>query len=128
VIPLLPIEPGPFRITLGVRALGDAPIALVDEARHSHEVRLRERLLAEGHDDRYRGGPGTVPAQWEVVALLLRDLARHHPEFMSLDEDGRCPTSSAGRCWRCTLQCRGSRVRPARRRSCYLRPQRRVSA
>jgi dimethylamine monooxygenase subunit A len=88
VIPLLPIEPGPFRITLGVRALGDAPIAVVDEARHAHEVGLRERLLAEDHDDRYRGGPGTVPAQWEVVALLLRDLARHHPAFMSLDEDG----------------------------------------
>jgi hypothetical protein len=88
VIPLLPIEPGPFRITLGVRALGDAPIAVVDESRHSHEVRLRERLLAEDHDYRYRGGPATVPAQWEVVALLLRDLARHHPEFMSLSEDG----------------------------------------
>ena len=88
MIPLLPIEPGPFRITLGVRALGDAPIAVVDEARHAHEVGLRERLLAEDHDDRYRGGPGTVPAQWEVVALLLRDLARHHPAFMSLDEDG----------------------------------------
>ena len=88
VIPLLPIEPGPFRITLGVRALGDAPIALVDESRHAHEVGLRERLLAEDHEYRYRGGPGTVPAQWEVVALLLRDLARHYPEFMSLSEDG----------------------------------------
>ena len=88
MIPLLPIGPGPFRITLGVRALGNAPIAVVDEARHSHEVRLRERLLAEDHDDRYRGGPGTVPAQWEVVALLLRDLARHNPDLMSLDEDG----------------------------------------
>ena len=29
-----------------------------------------------------------VPAQWEVVALLLRDLARHNPDFMSLDEGG----------------------------------------
>ena len=88
VIPLLPIEPGRFRIRLGVRALGAAPIAVVDEARYPDEVRLRERLLAEDHDYRYRGGPGTVPAQWEVVALLLRDLARHHPRFMSLSEDG----------------------------------------
>ena len=88
MIPLLPIEPGPFRITLGVRALGAAPIAVVDETRHADEVRLRERLLAEDHDYRYRGGPGTVPAQWEVVALLLRDLARHHPRFASLSEDG----------------------------------------
>jgi hypothetical protein len=88
VIPLLPIEPGPFRITLGVRSLGSAPIALVNEARYRGEVRLRERLLADDHDDRYRGGPGTEPAQWEVVALLLRDLARHYPRFMSLGEDG----------------------------------------
>jgi hypothetical protein len=88
VIPLLPIEPGPFRIALGLRALGDAPIAVVDATRHADEVRLRERLLAEDHDYRYRGGPGTLAAQWEVVALLLRDLARHHPEFMSLSEDG----------------------------------------
>jgi hypothetical protein len=88
LIPLLPIEPGPFRIALGVRALGDAPIALVDGARYASEVRLRERLLAEDHASRYRGGPGTVPAQWEVVALLLRDLARHHPGAMSLREDG----------------------------------------
>jgi hypothetical protein len=88
VIPLLPIEPGPFRIALGVRALGTAPIALVDEARYPAEVRLRERLLAEDDGDRYRGGPGTEPAQWEVVALLLRDLARHRPDAMSLREDG----------------------------------------
>ena len=51
-------------------------------------MRLRERLLADGHDDRYRRGEGTEPAQWEVVALLLRDLARHYPRFMSLGEDG----------------------------------------
>ena len=60
----------------------------MDEARYRGEVRLRERLLADGHDDRYRGGEGTEPAQWEVVALLLRDLARHYPRFMSLGEDG----------------------------------------
>ena len=88
MIPLLPIEQGRFRITLGVRALGASPIAVVDAARYLGEVRLRERLLAEDHDYRYRGGPGTVPAQWEVVALLLRDLARHHPRLMSLSEDG----------------------------------------
>jgi dimethylamine monooxygenase subunit A len=89
VIPLLPIEPGPFRLTLGVRALGAAPIALVDEARHRGQVRLRERLLAEDHGYRYRGGAATEPAQWEAVALLLRDLARHHPRLASLSEDGR---------------------------------------
>lgn len=88
MIPPLPIEPGPFRLTLGVRALGAAPIALVDEARYPDEVRLRERLLAEDHTSRYRGGPATEAAQWEVLALLLRDLARHHPRLMSLREDG----------------------------------------
>jgi dimethylamine monooxygenase subunit A len=88
VIPVLPIEPGPFRITLGVRALGAAPIAVVDETRYPDEVRLRERLLAEDHEYRYRGGAGSAPAQWEVLALLLRDLARHHPGLMSLSEDG----------------------------------------
>jgi hypothetical protein len=88
VIPLLPIEPGPFRIALGVRALGGAPIAVVDETRYPDEVRLRERLLAEDHEYRYRGGSGTARAQWEIVALLLRDLARHHPRLVSLGEDG----------------------------------------
>jgi dimethylamine monooxygenase subunit A len=71
-----------------VRALGGAPIALVDETRYASEVSLRERLLAEDGGDRYRGGPATEPAQWEVLALLLRDLARHHPGAMSLREDG----------------------------------------
>jgi dimethylamine monooxygenase subunit A len=75
-------------MTLGVRALGTAPIALVDETRYESGVRLRERLLAEDHDYRYRGGSGTEPAQWEVLALLLRDLARHHPRLVSLREDG----------------------------------------
>ena len=87
VIPALPLDSGPFRITLGVRALGAEPIALVDEARHAHEVRLRERLLAEDHAYRYRGGPGTEAAGWEVLALLLRDVARHHPGAASLEED-----------------------------------------
>jgi hypothetical protein len=87
VIPLLPIAPGAFRITLGARALGAAPVAVVDETRYPQEVRLRERLLAEDHDYRFRGGPDTEPAQWEVVALLLRDLALHHPRLTSLSED-----------------------------------------
>lgn len=88
MIPSLPIEPGPFRLSLGVRALGGGPVALVDEARYADEVRLRERLLAQDHGYRYRGGPATEAAQWEVLALLLRDLARHQRERMSLREDG----------------------------------------
>jgi hypothetical protein len=88
VIPALPVDSGPFRIRLGVRALGDEPIALVDEARHADQVRLRERLLDEDHAYRYRGGPQAEAAGWEVLALLLRDLARHHPGAVALEEDG----------------------------------------
>lgn len=87
-IPLLPIPPGPSRITLGARALGDAPLLVVDPARHAREVGERERLLAADHAYRFRGGARTEEAQWEALALVLEDLARHAPGHVALERDG----------------------------------------
>jgi hypothetical protein len=88
MIPPLPLTGERFRLRLGVRALGRAPLIVVDPERHAREVALRRRLLSEDHAYRYRGGAATLAAQWEVVELLLGDLARHHPRHGMLEAEG----------------------------------------
>ncbi|MGD9696561.1 MAG: DUF3445 domain-containing protein [Thermoleophilia bacterium] len=87
VLPSLPLDSERFRLTVGVRALGPAPVALIDPDRHAAEVALRRRLLDEDHDYRFRGGGRTIAAQWEALALLLRDAAAHFPRLVELAND-----------------------------------------
>ena len=56
----------------------------IDE-HYSDEVQLKHTLLDREHSFYYRAQPQTMLAQWEVVALLLDDMARTYPEQFKLD-------------------------------------------
>ncbi|WP_425144870.1 heme-dependent oxidative N-demethylase family protein [Deinococcus sp.] len=61
------------------------------------EVALKRQLLTRDHRYYYRGGPDTLEAQWEVLRLVLEDLAAVHPQAVELHRRGDLWT------WRNTL-------------------------
>lgn len=58
------------------------------DQRYADEVALKRSLLARDHAFYYRAQPDTLPAQWEVLALLLDDMARAQPAQFQLHKDG----------------------------------------
>jgi hypothetical protein len=87
VLPYFPFDRDTFALTMGIRALGAAPLLEVDPARYRTEVAERAALLEGAPGAYFRELPGTRAAQWEAVRLLLGDLARHHPADFSLREE-----------------------------------------
>lgn len=77
-----------FEVGMGARALSsDEPLCDLEPDHYRAEVVLKRRLLTEFPHEYFSGGAHTFEAQWEVLGLVLTDLARHHPDF-SLERDG----------------------------------------
>ncbi len=83
----------PFGETFDAR-MGGHPLAAgdplwdVDLQSYAAEVRLKRRMLAEEHAEYYRGGSECLAAQWEVLALVLEDLAAGSPQHFQLSKRG----------------------------------------
>jgi hypothetical protein len=76
------------RHTVGVRPLGDAPVIEVDDAAYGEELALKRALLQRDHSYCYAAQPHTTLATWEVLALILQDLAVQSPADFSLHRSG----------------------------------------
>ncbi len=78
-----------FDPRMGGRALdaGD-PLCVIDLENYESQVRRKRAMLDALHDDYFRGGPQTLTAQWEVLALLLADLAACYPAHFQLEKTG----------------------------------------
>lgn len=73
---------------MGIQPLGPRPLIEVDFAQYITEIAHKHQLLAI-HGAYYSETlPGNEAAEWEVVGLVLHDLARHHPEHFALDIEG----------------------------------------
>lgn len=74
-------------MTMGTRALGEAPLLVVEPARYQAEMALKERILAD--DGRYycQAPPASLALQWETLGLLLPELARRYPQHFDLATD-----------------------------------------
>ncbi|WP_407571692.1 heme-dependent oxidative N-demethylase family protein [Deinococcus altitudinis] len=78
-----------FDASMGGQVLrGDDSVFDLDLPHYLPEVRLKRRLLEDDHRYYFRGGAQTMQAQWEVLELVLRDLAVSAPEHFSLSQDG----------------------------------------
>ena len=79
-----------FEAGMGARALG-AGEALIDlELPHyNDEILLKRGLLERFPGEYYRGGPDLRAAQWEVLELVLEDLATHYPEHFTIERRGK---------------------------------------
>ncbi len=74
---------------MGARALRPGEALLdIDRPHYAAEVALKRRLLTETPLEYFSGGTDLFAAQWEVLGLVLADLAAHHPAFR-LEQRGR---------------------------------------
>ena len=79
-----------FEAGMGARALRSGE-ALIDVERphYSAEIALKRQLLTDAPHEYFSGGPELLGAQWEVLELVLTDLAKHDPEAFRLERRGQ---------------------------------------
>jgi hypothetical protein len=83
----VPVDPGGFRLAMGLRPLDPARWLEVDGARRE-ELAEKYRLLIDVPDRVVAALPGSEVAAAELLAALLANLAQHHPGVVTLRSDG----------------------------------------
>lgn len=74
---------------MGARALRpDEALIDVERPHYAAEIALKRRLLTELPLEYFSGGAELLNAQWEVLELVLEDLAAHYPEVFKLEQRG----------------------------------------
>ncbi|WP_218031050.1 heme-dependent oxidative N-demethylase family protein [Dictyobacter aurantiacus] len=77
-------------MSMGVRALGAGDVIEIDPDHYHAEIALKQRLLTEDAAYYFQALPRTESAQWEVLELLLPQLAARYPQWFTLKvEQGR---------------------------------------
>ncbi|MFV9506427.1 MAG: heme-dependent oxidative N-demethylase family protein [Oscillochloridaceae bacterium umkhey_bin13] len=77
-----------FSLKVGARPLEGEPLLIVEPTSYLAEVGLKELILTEDHAYYYRGLPGSEPAQWDALRLLLPTLAQTYPAHFVYTADG----------------------------------------
>jgi hypothetical protein len=90
--PYFPFADDIFKMTMGVQALNPPTLIEVDEAHYHTEIALKHQLLTGDHETYVQALAGTEREQWEVLALLLPNMAHRYPHHFSLHTDGECWT------------------------------------
>ena len=84
--PYFPFEDADFRQAVGARPLRPGEGIIEVDSAYRADLALKEALLAEDREYCFQALPGTGPAQWEALQLVLGDLARSRPDAVSLSE------------------------------------------
>lgn len=74
-----------FSMTMGVQPLHDTSPIEVDPASYVTEIALKYALLADNHRFYFQALPETEALQWDAVAFLLPEMARHYPHYFTLE-------------------------------------------
>ena len=77
-----PIEPGPYRMAMGLTIVPEAAWFEVD-ALYPTETAEKSRLLTERHADVVALTPGSEAARREALAMVLANLRTHHPDLLT---------------------------------------------
>jgi hypothetical protein len=77
-----------FNIKMGIRTYGPNDHLIEIDEHYLAEVHLKHIFLVREHEFYYHAQPDTLPAQWEVLALTLEDMARSYPEHFRLEQNG----------------------------------------
>jgi hypothetical protein len=89
VLPYFPFKDDTFKMTMGVQALDSGCLIEIDEEQYQPELTLKNTLLADAYHDYFQALPDTEAAQWEVVELLLQNMAAHYPQYFTLVQNGK---------------------------------------
>lgn len=82
--PYFPFSSETYTLTMGTAPLHDRPLIELDRDCYQAEVALKTEILAHDPGYYFQAHPQTEAMQWAVLALVLRDLARHQPDEFSL--------------------------------------------
>jgi dimethylamine monooxygenase subunit A len=63
----------------------DEPLIDIETRTYCDEIALKRQLLSEAHGDYFCSSDEAMPAEWEVVELILKDLAKHHADCFELE-------------------------------------------
>ena len=86
-----PFQSDSYMYSVNIQPVINEAIFDVDEHYHT-EIEERDRILAEGKQGRYFAFPHMKIAQWDVVEIIMNDLANYYPESFSLIQNGDCWT------------------------------------
>ncbi len=84
-LPYFPFNEDTFKLTMGVQALLDDSLIEIDGESYQDELKLKHTLLSDEYDQYFRTLPGTEPLQWDVLALLLTNMAYRYPQHFALN-------------------------------------------
>ncbi len=88
MLPYFPFKDDIFKMAMGVQALDSGCLIEIDREHYQSELALKNELLMDASHDYFQAMPDTEPLQWEVVDLLLQNMAIHYPHYFTLIKDG----------------------------------------
>jgi dimethylamine monooxygenase subunit A len=88
LLPYFPFKDDTYKMTMGVQALDSGCLIEIDREHYQSELMLKNELLRDAYRDYFQALPETELMQWEVVELLLQNMATHYPQYFTLIKDG----------------------------------------
>jgi dimethylamine monooxygenase subunit A len=88
MLPYFPLRDDVYRMAMDVQALAVDCLIEIDE-HYQAELALKQRILADDYAYYFQALPHSELAQWEALALLLPNMARHYPQHFALGRDGK---------------------------------------
>jgi len=88
VLKHLALEEGAYDLKMNVRQLAPDCIIDVDPAEYARELALKGQILAGDAHYYCQALPGTEAMQWEIIEILLPNMAHFYPEHFALTTDG----------------------------------------
>jgi hypothetical protein len=88
VLPYFPFDTDEYALTMNARALAVDCLIEVEPSRYRAELAEKDAILATDYRYYYQAPPETEAMQWESIALLLPNMARHHPQHFALRSAG----------------------------------------
>jgi dimethylamine monooxygenase subunit A len=85
--PYFPLKDDTYTMAVGARPLDGAALIEIDPAAYYDELVLKWAQLAESPGRYVQALPGSEAIQWEMVELLLNDMARHYPQYFALERE-----------------------------------------
>ncbi|WP_201374958.1 heme-dependent oxidative N-demethylase subunit alpha family protein [Ktedonobacter robiniae] len=76
-------------MAMGTQALESGRLIEIDPDHYAPEIQLKRALLTNDQNHYLHAPQETLPAQWEIVELLLEQLARDYPHYFSLTKNGK---------------------------------------
>ncbi|MEI9918487.1 MAG: DUF3445 domain-containing protein [Bacteroidota bacterium] len=78
-----------FDLKMGTSFFKEGDDLIEIDEHYRKEIAQKREILAGDHRYYYRSSPETEAAQWDVVAVVLDDMARSHPSSFKLTKNGK---------------------------------------